>query len=73
MKDLEIQKWTETIAVKLSCDGCFKENYTKELAISILSNCVAPVFLIEILNEYEKSIVAKLKPMPSIELPTTNK
>ena len=64
MKDLEIQKWSETIAGKLSCEGCFKENYTKDLATSILSNCVAPVFLIETLNEYENSIVAKLKPMP---------
>ena len=70
MKDLEIQKWTETIAGKLSCERCFKENYNKELAISILSNCVGSIFLIETLNEYENSIVAKLKPMPWIELTT---
>ena len=64
MKDLENQKWTETIAGKLSCERCLKENYSKELAISILSNCVGSIFLIEILNEYENSIVAKLKTMP---------
>ena len=64
MKDLEIQKWTETIAGKLSCERCFKENYNKELAISILSNCVGSIFLIETLIEYENSLGAKLKPMP---------
>ncbi len=50
------------IVAKLYNEGIKQSNYNKQDAIDILSNCVAPVFCIKILNRYESKII-KLLPL----------
>ena len=57
---MDTQNSINKIAAKLFNEGVTPENYTKEKANKILSNCVAPVFCKNILKKYENDVIVKV-------------
>lgn len=53
-------RWINAVAGKLGAEGMTKESYNQEKAKAIISKCIMPTLLIEILLKHETEIKEKL-------------